>query len=219
MVSLNLSEESKLLIDPLYFYAPLSLTHESDFFEVPEILNLQASGVKFQLKFNLNKLENRSGVFSDVISIARKSDGLVLLRIPVVLQLSGKASDGRMLTNIDAKMQAFDIWRMPIKLESPSSVMFDGMVLANSGFEGARLNIYIRSEEGHVSAYHRLGLQQALTPVHYQSALLPKGNYELLISRNYGRPAVLGPIQVFGSFSKPKIKILLSESNPETQMT
>ena len=217
LVNIDMSEASKSLIDPLYFYEPLSLSHESDFFEAPEILNLQASGAKFQIKFNADKLLHRSGVFSDVISLSRPSDGLVLLRIPVVLQLSGAASVGRTLANVDAKMEAFDIWRMPIKLKSPTSINFDGMIAANSGYEGSRVYIYLRSEEGHVSGYHRISLNQSLTPVHYQSSLLPKGQYELLISRNYARPAVLAPIQVFGSFSKPKIKLMASELNKGAQ--
>ena len=217
LLSISLSDESKALIDPLYFYEPLLLKHQQDFFEVPDILNLQASGAQFQLKFNRDKLLDRSGVFSDIISIVRPSDGLELLRIPIVLQLSGKKTHGRTLADVDARMHEFDIWRMPIKLESPSSISFDGLVSAKSGFEGARIYIYIRSEEGHVSASHRIGLYGALTSVNFQSTLLPKGHYELLISRNYGRPAVLSPIQIFGSFTKPKLKVVESEINKEKQ--
>ncbi|NRA46375.1 MAG: hypothetical protein HRU09_15595 [Oligoflexales bacterium] len=216
-MSINLSEASKELIDPLYFYEPLSLSHSQDFFEAPEIVNLQASGAKFQLKFSAEKLLAQSGVFSDVITLSRMSDGLVLLRIPVVLQLSREPTKGRTLARVDTKMEAFDIWRLPIKLDKPSPISFEGMIAAPDGFEGARVYLHIRSEEGHVSGYHRVSLQQSMTPIHYQSSLLPKGNHELLISRNYGRPAVIAPIQVFGSFSKPQIKVVASQVHHESE--
>lgn len=213
-VSVKLTESSRDLIDPLYFYEPLLLSHEEDFFEAPAVLNLQASGANFQIKFKPEQLENKSGLFSDVISLKRASDGLVLLRIPVVLQLSKQRSVGPTLAKVSTKLKPFDIWRMPIELKHGSPIVFSAMIAAQAGFEGARINISIRAEEGHVAAYRRIYLTEAMNSIEYQSPLLPKGRYELLISRNFGRPAVLAPVDIFGSFSLPKLKLLASQVNP-----
>lgn len=209
-IQLFLDEKSKALVDPFYFMEPLVLEQEHGYLELPQVVTLQASGARIAVKFNEEKLKQRSGVYSDILKVKRAYDGEVLLQLPVVLQLSDAEPD-EVVASVSETLTDFGLWRMPVSLSEPTAIKFQGMISAPEGYQGARFYFYIRAHDGHVSHGKRVSLSGPFTPVQFESSVLPQGNYELIVSRNYGRPAVVAPASLMGHWTLPKLRLRASE--------
>ncbi|MCB9228837.1 MAG: S8 family serine peptidase [Deltaproteobacteria bacterium] len=214
-VRIVLDQESQDLIDPYEFYQTLMVEHDDHFMETPRLISLQASGAHFHIRFRPDLAEKRTDLLTDVIRIIRPDDGSVLLRIPVVLQLP-QNKQKPLLASLSRTMEGFSVWRENIRLDEASRIQFQGMIEAPEGFHGARINFAVRAKHGHVVFQKRLPLSGALTPVHFHSRPLPAEDYELLISRNYARPAIVAPVKLSGHWSLPSLKIRSADVDEES---
>lgn len=205
-INLYLDEASRALVDPFYFMESLVLEQEHGYLQIPEVVTLQASGARIAVTFNEDLLRQQSGVYSDILKVKRAYDGEVLLQIPVVLQLSD-SEPSEILASVSETMTDFGLWRMPVSLSEASAVKFQGMISAANGYQGARFYFYVRANDGHVSYGKRVSLSGPFTPVQFESTVLPAGNYELIVSRNYGRPAVVAPATLMGHWTLPKLSL------------
>jgi hypothetical protein len=202
----SLAVLSQSLIDPLTFADVLRVTHESKFFTAPDVVAVQATGGKLALQFDAGALA-QPGSYSDVISFAR-ADGLVLLRVPVVVEIPAVPSITADASSVEETLSPFAMWRMPLRLEQPSPVVFDGFVRQLSPGSGAGFAVYLRDANGINVVQSSVALSKVSQPVAFASPELPAGNYELIAFRTFKQPAVLTDISLSAVVRTPFARVL-----------
>lgn len=215
VVTLSLSASSKALIDNSVFFEPLILEHSQDFFSIPQVANLQFNGATFTVQFDAEKL-SVPGSYIDSIKVRRAKDGLVLSTIPVVIEVPLTVSAQNLLGGFNQTLGAYDILRQSIRLERNSSLRLEGMVTDITGSEGNSVGLAIRAPDGHTVGETTLNTPTALTRIEYQSNVLPAGPYEVIIYRNFRRPAVLSDIQVNLVVRPAALQVQAAETLGET---
>src|SRR5690606_33948646 len=111
----------KKLVDQLTYVENLRIEHSGTFFSTPAMVPVQFSGGRFTLAFNCSKM-SEPGSYSDVIKLVRPTDGLVLARIPVVIEIPATAKLGAFF-DVNQQMKPFDTIRMPVKLDRASPLI------------------------------------------------------------------------------------------------
>ena len=102
-IAVALTDETRALVDAGSFVAPLAIVHDANFFTAPSELVLQSSGTAFTLAFDATKLA-APGTYLDTVRVVR-ADGLVLLRIPVVVQIASRATPAGAIATFDGAME------------------------------------------------------------------------------------------------------------------
>jgi hypothetical protein len=201
-IDVKLADASLALIDPLTFIDALQVRHRGTFFATQSVATLQGGGATLTLSFSAAELAT-PGVYDDVIELVHPSDGLVLARIPVVVEIPAHADQEGLLAQLSGPLAPLAIWRQPVALDAPSVVNFDGVAIDRGGNAGASVSVAIRNDAGGYVSFERQTLAGAATPLTFASALLPAGHSELLVFRTFSTEASLGALDVHGAFSLP----------------
>lgn len=213
-VSLVLNDESFSKIDENHFIELVELHHEGSFFTIPSSVAIQSKGARFTVKYNTDQLL-KPGVYSDQIKVVRQLDKTCLLTIPVVLEIAAKESAEGLLAEVDTTLRALDVWRLPVQVDRQTSIKFEAMLLSTGGFKGSYLNIHLRGPEGHYAGSTRVKVDEKAKHVEFETKPLKEGRYELLLSRNFSRPAVVSDLKVFGTFKAQDVSVVAKEVDLE----
>jgi hypothetical protein len=205
IVSLGIRPDSAALQDPLTFVDVLRISHEAKFFTAPDIVTVQATGGKLALQFDASAM-TAPGTYTDVITLSR-ADGLPVLRVPVVVEIPAVPSITADAAVLEQKLSPFQMWRMPLKLERPSPIVFDGFVRQVGMGSGAGLAVYIRDNQGINVVENSIALTRVSQAVNFASPELPAGEYELIAFRTFRQPAVLTDIEVSAVVRTPYARI------------
>jgi hypothetical protein len=207
VLNISVSEESKKFVDPLTFFEPLNIVHSGKFIIAPNVLAMQANGAGFSIAFDQSKM-TAPGAYTDVVKLVRPSDGLVLLRIPVVVEVPALSSQGPMWT-INQTLTPFDTIRMPIRLETASPIVLQGVIQELSGGERTALGLHIVNKEGIIVADLITAHSRTVNNLEIRTENLPADDYEVVIFRSFGRPsAVLNKIQLTATVRVPFATII-----------
>lgn len=195
IVDLVLSEATKKQIDPLTYIESLQIVHSNTFMTTPSVVPVQASGGRFSIQFDQSKMA-APGSYTDMIKVVRPSDGLVLARIPVVVEVPAPSSMGTLLS-VSQDMGPFDTLRIPVKLENAGSIQLQGLVRELSGGERMFFGMHVRNRDGIVVADLLIPHSRSVETLELRTERLPAGNYEVILFRHFGRPgAVLNKINL-----------------------
>jgi hypothetical protein len=182
-INVTLAGASAALVDLAAAPEPLRIAHESSFFVTPAAALLGARGAQIALQFDAAKLVT-PGVYTDTVTVARDSDGVVLLRVPVVVMVSGTTPARGVLASVDGTLEPQDVIRIPVTLTEPSTLRFDGF-MQSLGRPGAQSTLVAQIVDIHGQATPLLRSQTTnpFASLKAESPLLPAGAYEVFLVR------------------------------------
>ncbi len=181
IAAVNPGADASLRATPVALIA----SHESAFFDLPPAVLMTNANARFALQFDRTKLGS-PGVYTDVITLRRASDGLPLLRVPVVVTVpvAAPAQVGTALAALDATLAPQRTWRMPVHLTEPTSLRLDAVVAAGGG-PGTTASLLgaIVATNGTSLPFFRKNVSGAFATIAAQSEELAAGDYEVLVVR------------------------------------
>lgn len=206
-VRLTLTAESLKLVDPLVFYEAVTLESEGNFFETQNVIGMQAVPVAFDVRFKAEALAV-PGTYSGQIKVVRPSDQTVLATIPVVVEIPQQSAVSGKIASLTKAFEALDVWRQPVKLAADSAIEIRGVAMDEGQGHNGDLRIVVVGADGNVVSSNRVAITSPANLVDLSTDKLPAGFYELLVFRNFGRPAVLAGLTVNLVFTLPSADLL-----------
>lgn len=206
-VRLNLTEESLKLIDPLVFFEAVTLWGEGDFFETQNVIGLQAVPAAFDVRFKPEALAV-PGTYTGQIKVIRPFDQTVLATIPVVVEIPQHAAVNGAIATLNRDFEALDVWRQSVKLTADSAIEVRGVAMDNGQGHNGDLRVVVVAADGNVVSSNRIAITTPVNLVDFTTDRLQAGIYELLVFRNFGRPAVLTGLTVNLGFTLPSADLL-----------
>jgi hypothetical protein len=211
-VTVKIVGESATLVDPLATVEPLVVEHDADFITTPDVVNLQLPQARFEVRLEADKLRE-PGIYTDVVTLKRASDGLVLLRVPVAVTIAAEERTDGALAAIDTTLTPTGVWRQPVELTQADQLVVDAVALDLGGNDAASVILQVFDARGNAYTSTSAPLQGPVATISYRSPVLPAGLYELTLTSTYGQPASLGNIKVTGSVRAPKASQLAADSD------
>lgn len=199
-VAVTLDADSVGHIDPLVFVEPLTVTKTAVWMTVPDVLALQSNGARFDIAFD-QVLLKKPGVYSDVIELKRGKDGLTLARIPVVIDIPAPVKAGKPIASVSGRFQPFTVWRKPVRLDQAAALTFKGVAVDRGG-SGSQLTVVVRNAANDYVAWNGVAITGPTAVLDVTTGVLPAGDYELSVFRQFDQPAVLAPLDVSGAFAQ-----------------
>ncbi len=206
-VSLALTSESLQLVDPLVFYEPVMLQTEGEFFEVQDVIGLQAGPVGFDVRFKQDAL-SRPGTYTGKINVVRASDQTVLTVFPIVIEIPALAVANGALTSLRKDFEALDVWRQTVRLDSASAIEIRGVALDDGLGHNGDLRFVVVASDSNVVSYNQVQIKSAANIIDLSTATLPAGSYEILAFRTFRQPAVLTGLSVNAVVTLPSADVL-----------
>jgi hypothetical protein len=211
-VSLALTTESSKLVDPLVFYEPVLLQTEGTFFEVQELIGLQADPVSFDVRFKPESL-SIPGTYTGNIKVVRPSDQIVLATIPIVLEIPAISAENGGIVSINKEFSALEVWRHPVRLNSASAIEMRGVAMDQGQGHNGDLRVIVVAEDGNVVSYKRIAITSAANIIDLKTDTLESGFYEILIHKAFGQPAVLTGLTVNAVVTLPAAELINASFN------
>jgi len=209
-VYVSMTAASRELIDPLVFVEPLRISFNENFLRGPDMLLIQATDSRFSVEFDASKL-SKPGIYTDVITLSRQSDGLVILRVPVVIEIPHVATESVLLTQVEKTLKPFDIVRYPLRLSEAGTLHFEGLVQDLSPGRGSSLGVFVTSADGLHVFEKFIRVERASQQINVRTEKLPAGNYEMIFFRNFSRAAVLNRLRLQGTLRESYLNLLAAE--------
>ena len=195
-VTVSLSESSQQLVDPLDFVEFVEISHSKDFLSTQEKVFLEATPFRFKVKFDPEKLQE-PGVYQDLIELKR-TDGLVLARIPVVIWIAETFKTKTAVARVDSTLSLGQNVRKVFEITKPQKLQFNGLV-ENFHTKGGSVRIQIANKKGLPVHWESLSIQEDYTSLQFQTEKLAPGIYEMVVFSAYRGPAVIGKLKVKGA--------------------
>jgi subtilisin family serine protease len=198
-VNIKLTPETLEMLDGSTFIETFRIEHQGTFLSTPQIAIAQARGGNFNVTFSQEAL-SVPGIYQDTLLLRREKDGIILLRIPVVVTIPSQPQHENLIAEINSSLEADKILRFPIKLEKQGALRFEGVVQNAKGASNSRVAFAIRSQKGNEIFSHIERNPRNIHPLSLTTETLPAGHYELTVTSYFGQPAVLKPLQLMGAF-------------------
>lgn len=196
-VRLPITAESLALLDPQRFFEPVRLVHQADFFSVPDVLTLQATTAAFTVAFDQAKLLPGK-IYEDRILIQRASDGLTLAVVPVVVSVPAEADARGNLAQFQTILKPQQLWHTSFSLAETETVQVKLLVQDLGQGVNGRVGVIINNHNGDKVFERLIALREDVEELLYDVPALPKDNYQVVIYRYWGQPAVLSDLAVSG---------------------